>query len=342
VKASPLFYGLGAVSVLGLGILLYLILFAPHRETLDSAAKEVAKQVGPQRGSDKKSFDGKTPARALDALSAPSSAKAQDAALQPNTASASAEPADWAELKKLYDEGDDERLEAILRQRITESPEVHRYHALLIDMYLDQDQLDKALVELEALNVKDPSNPSLRELTADLNLQMGDPERAETHLNAALSVNPHSANAMLGKLAVTSAQGEVNRGIKEIERHYEQYPDSAETALVFTELQMAQQNLPLAKEANSRALKQEPTRSELHQQAAKIAILEGRTADAVDSMAKAHDLAPDEPLVASALADLLYQSGEKQRAISVLEDFSRRQPEDPFTQMHLEALKENN
>lgn len=137
-------------------------------------------------------------------------------------------------------------------------------------------------------------------------------ERAESHFNLA------------GIYRLTGRTERVEFALREALRRDPHF--SPATVLLAQWLEQAVGDGDGAERLLEEAMERQPQDASLHHALGLMHVRQGRHAEALGSLRKAYDLAPDHPVYGHVVAVALYDSGAKDEALEVLEETSRRHP----------------
>ena len=184
----------------------------------------------------------------------------------------------------------------------------------------------------------DPGSPYLYTFRAGLELSRRDVAAGTRSLQEALRVNPFypAALYMYGGLMV--ALGRVDEAIASYERALAADSGSLDVYLYLVDLYLQKQDLGRARAMATRMVEQFPAMAQGYYYRAKVHLLEGKTADALDQLQAALERDPQNEEVLFALGSLLEKEGRAAEATELYRKQLDQMPDNLRLRDHLVSL----
>ncbi len=230
----------------------------------------------------------------------------------------------WEMVQKamhLKAEGDPLGAIPILEQALAESPGDVYARSILAHAYQQMGELERAMTHLQFAVETEPNNEGLWLSIAGLHLRQRDFKEAQSALEKALAIEPESAQAYLiqGQLAVQG--GDPNEGLSLYRKALEMDPGttgpSANNAIGMLHLVFGR--FDEARDAFENAIRLDSLNGIAHDGLANILIHQGRTEQAMRELQIALKFDPSQVRALATLAALMSQKGEHDEALEIAE-----------------------
>lgn len=224
--------------------------------------------------------------------------------------------------------------------------------ASLVNIYIVQDQTEKALAAVQAQIARVPQRSAYYDLLGTVEFDhrkaKHDLEAAESNLKIATDLDGKNADAWLKLSQVQAARGELNDAIATTQRALEDNPKQLEFYLLAGRLYEAQHNLDKARECYQKALDIDPISPQASNNMASLLTKTNGNLDIALSLAQnARRQMPTSANVADTLGWVLYQKGAYKSAIDSFREALQLNDkgnlrENPSLHLHLALAYERN
>jgi cellulose synthase operon protein C len=212
----------------------------------------------------------------------------------------------------------------------------------LMNTYLAQNQIDKAISAANVQIAKAPNNSAFYDLlgTALFNSKK-DLDGAEAAFNKSADLDKHNADALLKLGQVQVAKGSADQAIATYQQALKDNPHEATFYILMGELYEHNQDWGKAKDAYQKALEIKPENPLASNNLAYVMMQSGGNVDMALSLARtARRGMPDSPNAADTLGWILYQKGAYQSAVDLFQEALKlgeksKAPDDATFHYHL-------
>ncbi|OQS08083.1 hypothetical protein B0T37_21760 [Chromobacterium violaceum] len=219
--------------------------------------------------------------------------------------------------RALHFQGKVDEAVAVSEQALREHPELLPMYGQLATLYLDQENL--AAAELIARQVLDasPTDPDAATVLGMLAISKQDLDVAIPMLAQACAGRPNSGRARMGQGLVSMLQGDLEQAAFRVGEALRHMPGHVGSWHVLAWCRILQQQPAAAKEALLEALRLDRNFADTHGGLAIVAIMEGKTGDAQQSMKRALGLNPNSFPGRYAQSLLLQAAGQPTQAQAI-------------------------
>ena len=212
----------------------------------------------------------------------------------------------------------------------------------LMNTYVAQKQLDKAIAAANAQIAKSPNNSSFYDLLGTaLFHSKKDLSGAEAALEKSSALDKHNTDALLNLCQVRAAKGEIDEAIATAQQALQDNPREPNLFVLMGKLYEAKPDWKKAEDAYQNALTLNSHDALASNNLAKVLLQTGGNLDVALSLAQtARTGLPNSPAVADTLAWIYCQKGAYQSAIGLLQEALKLQeknkmPDNPEVHYHL-------
>ena len=206
----------------------------------------------------------------------------------------------------------------------------------LIDMDLTIRDFASARKRAEALKARHPDQPIPYLLLGKIAVAQNDSAQAETAFQKAVELEPASPVADLALASVYATTHQDQKALASLELAARNMPKNPQILFSIGQTQERLKNYPAARDAYEQALAVEPKFSDALNNLAYIyAEYLNQLDKAQDLAQRARTLAPTEPHIADTLGWILYERGQYQRAVPLLQESAAKLPNEADAQFHL-------
>ncbi len=192
----------------------------------------------------------------------------------------------------------------------------------LMNSYLAQNQVDRALAVANAQIAKSPANASFYYLLGSVLFHdKKDLNGAEAAFNRSIEFNKSNPGTIVALGQVQAAKGESDLAIATYEQAIKDYPRVPDFYILLGELYGSQRDWTKAQDAYQKALEVKPNDPIASNNLANVILRTGGNADEAMSLAQiARQQMPDSPIAADTLGWAYYQKGAYRSAVSMLQE----------------------
>jgi len=206
-------------------------------------------------------------------------------------------------------------------------------HLLRAAAYLRSNQTAKAKDELKQIL---DHNPNSEEAMMQMGVALVAEKKykeAEDAFRKCYDLNPANAAGLLGMTEVMMAEKQSDRALQTMRAEIQKYPTRPEFHLQLGNLYVRSGKLDLGMaEYNGlldKADRKSPTAADLYYRLAETQLLAQNLPAAIESMKKAHDILPNNPMILNTMAALLTNAGQKNEAKAAYENALRIDSDNP-------------
>ncbi len=212
----------------------------------------------------------------------------------------------------------------------------------LMDTYLAQNQVDKALAIANAQIAKSPANSSFYYLLGSaLFRDKKDLNGAEAAFKRSVELDKNNSGAVIQLGQVQAAKGDIDQAIATYQQATKDYPHAPEFYTLLGGLYESKQDWTKAQDAYQKALGLKPNDPVASNNLANVLLESGGSIDDALSLAQtARRGMPDSPAAADTLGWVYYQRGAYRSAIDMLQEALKlgeknKAPDNPNIHYHL-------
>lgn len=206
----------------------------------------------------------------------------------------------------------------------------------LVNLYLEQKQLQKAIDRVNAQLIKVPKNSFYCLMLARLQLAANQPDRAEESLRKAAELDQANLEALLLLAQIQGSRRDSDAAIASYETAIRHNPSDVRAYAMLGSLYQHRGDSARAGELYRKALQVDPDNPLAANNLAYLMLEKGENIDVAISLAQlAHGRMPDSPSAADTLAWAYCKKGANSLAIDLLEDAVKKFPNNPTYHYHL-------
>ncbi len=207
--------------------------------------------------------------------------------------------------------------EAEIQTFAQNNPDQKVFYLWLSDLYIKNDQNDKAIATLKS--VLDSNPDDLIGLNANTNLarielKSGDLKLAENLINTVLAKDANNQDALLLRANLAFSQGDYQKAVSDLRTIIQFGTDTLRASRILAEALLIQDRIDLAVDTLIQAAKQYPNSSETMIRLAQLYALRGNPIKAEEILTVIAKNDPQNPLILETMARLLIQTKQLDRA----------------------------
>jgi tetratricopeptide (TPR) repeat protein len=231
----------------------------------------------------------------------------------------------------------------VLEAGVEQAPKSFKLRLLLGEVYLNQNQPQKAVATLEdCLKLSaDPANPGIiqaKTLLARVHLLLRQTDKAEAYTSEVLKDNPRSIDAHLTRGDIFLVKGDGVSAAAEFRTVVNERPQFIPGHLRLAGAHVLNQELDLAVSVLQNALRIDPKSKEALQTLAQVYALKKNHPAAEEQLRKIVDLYPGEPGARAGLGDFLASIHKTAEAREAYRTIIQRDPQNPLGYLKLSRL----